>query len=506
MDAMCIHLQAVFFREITRCVISIAPGHTKSTIVSVAFPVWCWINEPRDRWLCASHSLDLSIRDNRNRRRLIESEWFQARYGHVFQMAGDQNVKSFFENNHKGYQIAGAVRSSVTGKRGTHLLIDDPHNAMEGEANRKAAIEWFGKTWVSRLNDQKRGPMVIVGQRLHEQDLIGHILELGGWQHLNLPEEFEPTKRCVTSIGWADPRTTEGELLWPEKFSRETLDKLKFDLGPLDYAAQYQQLPVPAGGYIFKQENERFFTEDEDSYLLETPAGIKPVLKADCWTFSTMDPAISSKQTADYSVIETWAVTPARDLLLLDLRRGHWSHAEQQKQVRLVYLQYDPDYFSIESVAYQLAIIQDLLIEGIPCREYRPTKDKVSRASGAGVWHANGKAYWRKGAHWLPAFQAEIYGFPKAPHDDQVDPLSMAADIIRAHGPLSDDEGYDDTIYLYEEAKEFEPEEEQPSPVARLLEAQKQNAEKLQAWLDEQKNPFAYADKINVWGRDDGDN
>lgn len=494
MDALCLHLQATYNREITRLLIGIAPGHTKSSLVSVLFPVWCWINEPRDRWLCASHSLDLAIRDNRNRRRLIESDWFQARYSNVFRLAGDQNVKSFFENDKKGYQIAVAVRSSGTGKRATHLLIDDPHNAMEGEANRKATIEWFGKTWVSRLNDQKTGPMVVVGQRLHEEDLSGHILQLGGWQHLCLPEEFEPTRKCFTSIGWSDLRTIEGQLLWPEKFSRETLEKLKFDLGPLDYAAQYQQLPVPAGGYIFKQEDERFFTETEDSYLLETPSGIKPVLKSDCWLFSTMDLAISSKQTADYSVIATFACTPARDLLLLDIRRGRWSHTEQQKQVKLVYLQFEPDYFSIESVAYQLALIQDLLIEGIPCREYRPTKDKVSRASSASVWMANGKMYWLKNATWLPDFRAEVFSFPRAAHDDQVDDLSMAADIIRAHGPLSSDYGYDDSVIQHQELLEEEK--------AQAEEAAKQPP--LARWLEQQKNPFLYAEIANVWGGNDG--
>lgn len=443
-EALCIHLQALYERQITRLLIGIGPGHAKSTIVSQMFPVWCWINDPYSRWLCASHSLDLAIRDNRYRRRLIESEWFRERYGHIFTFAPDQRVKGYYENNKKGYHMALAVRSSGTGKRASHLLIDDAHNAMAGEAERKAVIEWFGKTWISRLNDQEKGPMVVVGQRLHSQDLPGHILELGGWEHLCLPEEFEPARRCFTKIGWTDPRTQEGELLWPEKFPKAVLAKLKKELGPLDYAAQYQQNPIPSGGYVFKQEHERQFTQTEDAYLLETPAGRKVVLKSDCYNFGTVDLAISSKQSADYTVIAIWAVTPARDLLLLHLARGHWSHPEQQDQIRQIFYQFEPEYFRVENVAYQLAIIQDLLMGGIPCREYKPTKDKVSRASSASVWQAAGKMYFLKGATWLPDFQSELYLFPKAKNDDQVDNASMAADVVRARGPLSEYE--DDEI------------------------------------------------------------
>src|SRR5438445_10406391 len=102
--------------------------------------------------------------------------------------------------------MALAVRGSGTGKRASQLFIDDGDNAMEGEADQKAVIEWFGKTWISRLNDQQHGPMVVVGQRLRATDLIGHLLELGGWEHLCLTEEFEPDRRSVTKIGWQDPR------------------------------------------------------------------------------------------------------------------------------------------------------------------------------------------------------------------------------------------------------------------------------------------------------------
>jgi predicted phage terminase large subunit-like protein len=452
LTVLCQHLQAVYTREITRLLIGIAPGHAKSTFISVLFPVWCWVNDPYSRWLCASHSIDLAIRDNGSRRRLIESDWFQERYGHVFSLAKDQNMKSFYQNDKKGYMVAMGVKGSGTGKRASHLLIDDPHNAMEGEADRKAVIEWFGKTWMSRINDQETGPMIVVGQRLHADDLSAHILKLGGWEHLCLPEEFEPARKSFTKIGWEDPRTKEGELLWPEKFPQSVLDTLKRSLGSINYAAQFQQSPVPSGGSQFNKKWFRYYEETDQAYILEDSDGSRSILKERCSQFSTVDLAISSKQTADYTVFAIWAVTPEKDLILLDIIRDHFNNPEQLKQLRLLNQRYKDIYFKIESVAYQVALVQQALAEGIPCRPYNPSGkgDKVARASIASIWMENGKVFFRKNAPYLTDLETELLLFPMAAHDDMVDTLSIAADDIvnpsgssiwslDDEGPLDDD-------------------------------------------------------------------
>jgi len=370
---------------------------------------------------------------------LIESEWFQERYGHIFKFARDQRLKSYYENDKKGYHMALAVRGSGTGKRGTHLLIDDPHNAMEGEADRNAVIQWFGKTWMSRINDQSTGPMVVVGQRLGAEDLSNHILELGGWEHLCLPEEFEPGRRSVTKIGWQDPRKEEGELLWPEKFPKEVLDNLKISLGSLDYAAQFQQRPAPAGGGQFKQKWFRYFTDEGEHYHLETSEGPKRVLKSTCWLFMTEDLAISQKQTADYTVMCVWAVTPDKDLLLIGRLRERLDNPEQQQQTEVLYQQHHPNFVKVESVAYQLALIQQLRKRGLPVKEYKPVKDKVSRASTAAVYYESGKVYHPKHAMWLPEWEDELLTFPLGANDDQVDNAGMACDELAGPALNPDD-------------------------------------------------------------------
>jgi phage terminase large subunit-like protein len=536
LDAICEHLQAIYEGQIHRLVISIAPGHTKSTVISQAFPMWTWTQDPTLRWLCASTDLGLALRDNRNSRYLVESEWYRACYGrefHInqtsFDLSPDLNMKSFYENDHKGYRLGTSVTSKNIGRRASHLLIDDPHDPMEGDTRRLDVLEWFGQTWISRLNDQENGTMIIVGQRIHDQDLSGHVLKLGGWEHLNLPEEYKPKRRCVTKIGWSDPRTTEGELLWPEKFPRHVLDTLKKGLGSLGYSAQYQQAPTPEGGAVFKESWFRYFSIQGDYYALETPEGLRHIPIRDCWRFTVVDLAISTKQSADYTVIQTYDVSPANDLLLIDQVRGHFDNPEQQRRIRLTYLRFRPQFVQIESVAYQLSIIQQLRddpiepvkltpnpievgdflvrtaspealdstlrqlpgmrawvvkdsngeyahyqsysvvrVQGdiyffryaveqqgyceivsdvlqedlraieqqarqkfsIPIKEYRPVRDKVSRASVGAIILEQGKMYWGKHLPELEELKTEHLRFPKYSHDDMVDLTSQSCEII----------------------------------------------------------------------------
>lgn len=449
-DAICEHLEALTSGQIRFLLINIPPRHSKSTICSVLWPVWCWLQKPEDRFLCASYSLDLAIRDNLKKRNLIESPWFRERYGQSFTIVADttsfqtqhdfalsehQNAKRFFTNDRLGYQLATSVGSTTTGQGGSKLLIDDPHSAMEAHspAERLAAATWFRETWSNRMNDASKDVMLTIGQRIHEEDISGIIRrERLDWIHLNLPAEYESTNKCVTSIGWSDPRTEDGELLWPERFNQETLERYKRDLGSIGFAAQYQQRPVPAGGGQFRQEWIRYFTETDEAYLLEKASGTVSVLKSDCSLFSTVDLAISLKEENDYTVFGIWARTSENDLLLLDVVRVRISNPDQLKRLRLLHQQYPGIYFKIERVGYQLALIQQALVEGIPCKEYNPphTKDKVARASSFAIWMENEKALFRKGAHYLIELIPELLMFPKAPHDDQVDVCAMAADEV----------------------------------------------------------------------------
>ena len=211
-EEICEHLEAVSSGDIHRLLVNIPPRHSKSTIVSVAWCAWEWIAQPEQKFLAASYSGSLSIRDNLKARRLIQSPWYQERWGHMFELSGDQNAKQRFENDKTGYRLATSVGGTATGEGGSRLILDDPHGAQDAQSEtmRQTALDWFDMVWSTRLNNPKTDAMVTVMQRLHEKDISGHILEdIGGWEHVCIPAEWDGKKRR-TVLGPYDACTVWG--------------------------------------------------------------------------------------------------------------------------------------------------------------------------------------------------------------------------------------------------------------------------------------------------------
>lgn len=285
-EAVAAHLEAVTRGEIQYLLINVPPGMMKSLMVAVFWPAWEWAehrNEDGDRassmqFLTSSFSLDNVLRDNLKMRRLVESEKYQALYPHV--RPGSKWGEKRFETSQSGVR-AGRSFEKMTGGRGDRVLIDDPHDVDGGESDvqRPRAVKTFREAIPDRLNDMSKSAIVVIMQRLHADDVSGTILSLGlPYVHLNLPMEFESYRevngkrvdaRCRTylqrDIGpdgkpregakpfFVDPRTREGELLFPERFPREVVEGLKKAKGSYAYAGQYQQRPTAREGGLFKR-------------------------------------------------------------------------------------------------------------------------------------------------------------------------------------------------------------------------------------------------------------
>src|SRR5215813_600811 len=259
-DAIIEHLEAVTRAQIRNLLINVPPRHMKSLLVSVFWPAWEWIRFPERRWLYSSYAASLSTRDSVKCRRLIESPWYQERWRGRFALTSDQNTKGRFDNNRSGYRLSTSVGGAATGEGGDRIVCDDPHNVQEAESGaiRKATLDWWDVTMSTRVNDPKTSAKVVVMQRCHQQDLSGHLIEQGGWDHLCLPAEYEGP-RAATSIGFIDPRQQHGELLWAERFGPAELESLKRSLGSYAAAGQLQQRPSPAEGGLFKRHWFRFW-------------------------------------------------------------------------------------------------------------------------------------------------------------------------------------------------------------------------------------------------------
>ncbi len=442
LDAIAEHLQAVIEGDIKRLLVNMPPRHGKSSYISTLIHPWSWLHNPSLRWLCASYALNLATRDNLKCRRILKSRWWQQRYGHLFELTKDQDAKMKFENDKSGYRQAVSVGAAgTTGEGGDILVIDDPHpiEQKRSDMKREAVLDWFLNTWMSRLNDEKTGAMIVVGQRIHTQDVSGLIIEgaAGGqWVHLNLPAEYEAGSPCKTywpsGKVWEDPRTEEGELLWEERFPRSVIEQKKRIHGPLGFAAIYQQRPVPAGGNIYKEKDRRYFTIDSitQSYLLETPRGRVTVSIADCWNLGVIDLAASQRTQADFFCFETWAVTPYKDALLLHCVHDHLEFPEQQGTISTQFQRFHHSVIAIDKPGMGLPMIQDCVRKGLPIKPFEPQADKVVRSTTGSIFYSNGKAYHLKDLLNIAEIEKELFTFPKAPHDDIADCHAMMAIVV----------------------------------------------------------------------------
>lgn len=434
LDAIAEHLEACTRRQIRKLIINIPPRHMKSLSVCVFWPTWVWIRDPASRWLFSSYAESLAMRDSLKCRDIITSPWYQQHWGSIFRLKDDQNAKKRFENDRTGYRMATSVGGGATGEGGDFLVIDDPHDIREAESKtiREGVLNWYDTVWSRRGNDPQRVVKVVVMQRLHQNDLTGHLLEQGDWQHLRLPAEFDG-KRIVTSIGWQDPRKEEGELLWPERFGKKELAEAKRELGVYGASGQLGQEPAPPGGSIFKRQHFRYFTRQDDWVHLVQPDGTtKSVNLTRCIAFQTIDTAQKTNEENDYTVVNTIIFTPDSDILIYDIARDKIEIPKQYGFVRANSGRYERvEFQAVEDKGSGTGLIQEAKNSGRPFKTLKADVDKTRRALPVSIQYENGKVYHLANAPWLVDFEGELLNFPKGEHDDQVDTVSYAGIIIQ---------------------------------------------------------------------------
>lgn len=431
-DAYCLHLEAVLQGRIQNLYIASPPGSSKSRTVNIFFPAWAWLTWPWLKFLCAAASQDLVMRDSVLCRRLIESDWYQERWGDTVKLTSDQNVKLWYENDRRGYRLSTTVGSKAVGKKGDILLIDDPHDTsqVESEVKRRGVIHWWDHSFYNRINDYKSARRIMIGQRTHFADLPAHVLAKGGFDILCLPEEFEPKTACRTRIGWQDWRTQDGEWLRPERFTEPQKTEAIAHFGTMGYASQHQQTPISAtGGYFKKLWIDRTrYTRTADTFFLNG----KGVHFKDCRWFATSDVAVSQKAKADWTVIMVWADDRRGNLMLAHVRRERLEGPDIVPAFKEAFDDWPLMFITMESVGFQLSTVQEAKRKGLVVKEKGRKKgeDKVTRAIPATVLWEQGQIWLPidGGAPWLDTFVQELLQFDSGAHDDQVDCCSDAVD------------------------------------------------------------------------------
>lgn len=473
-DALAEHLEAVVDGDIKRLLINIPPRCSKSSICSVAFPAWVWAQSfngptsgPSVALLHASYAHSLALRDSVKCRRLLKSTWYQRMWSDRFRITPDQDMKIRFQNDKSGERLITSVDAGVTGEGGNIIIVDDPNNAKEvlSEAVIQSTNEdWWDGTMSTRLNDPKTGAYIVVQQRLGESDLTGHILakEAGDWTHLMLPMEFETDRSFVTVIGWEDPRTVEGELLWPERFGQPEVNKLKSNLGSWKAAGQLQQRPEPKGGGIIKRGWWKLWPPEGETFN-KRGEPVKPLQNPGCsFIVASLDTAYTEKTINDPSALTIWGVF-AGDPIAQEVRASdeHSVRVYTETSTRVILLHAWTKHLEIHPLVNEVAksckafnvdklLIEDKAAGHSVAQELRrlfanepwavqlinpKNLDKLARLYSVQHLWEEGMIYAPERT-WAEAVITQMGTFPNAAHDDLVDTASMALRHLRDIGLL----------------------------------------------------------------------
>lgn len=436
-DVLCEYLEAVTAGEITRLLINMPPRYMKSICVTVCWPTWEWLRKPSTRWLFTSYAESLAIKHSLDRRRIIESYWYQQRWGNRYQIASDQNEKKEYENTERGVMASFGLDGAVTGKGGNRIVVDDPHNPKKAasDAEREGAKRIFRETLYTRLDDKKKGAIVVTAQRLHYSDLSQECIDMG-YTHLNLPAEAEGRTTISVPSGKEFVRE-DMSLLWPEREGPEEIAAAKVALGSYGYGGQYQQRPSPAEGGKLKRYWFRFWhyadkplppvlVRMSDGTLYECPVAPLPASfddMAQSWDMSFKD-----TKASDFVAGGVFGQLGA-NIFLVD-----WVHDRMDMPATLVALESlttrHPRALTklIEDKANGPAVISTLRSKITGLIAVEPEGGKASRVAAVSPVLEAGNFYL---PHPLirPDVQKiieEAAGFPNAAHDDLVDMITQA--------------------------------------------------------------------------------
>lgn len=414
LDAITHHLDEVMAGRIRRLIINVPPRSAKSLCASVAFPAWMLGRDPNKRIICVSYAQDLAVKLSNQTRTLMRAPWYERLFPGT-RLGGAKNTESEFETTRGGYRMATSVGGVLTGRGGHIIILDDPIKPADAmsEAVRNATNDWYDLSLLSRLDDKTTGAIILVMQRLHVDDLTGHLLEQGGWTVLTLPVIAEADQFVPIGRGRVHHRR-RGDLLHPEREPQAVLEELQRSLGSFTFAAQYQQEPVPPGGHMFDLAWFRRYGE-----------GLSPGAYGGGEIYQSWDTASKAGELNDCSVCTTWLVRD-QAYYLLDVFRDRLGYPDLRRKIVEMNARWRPNGVLIEDKASGEHLIQDLRHTGeVFAIAVQPQGDKVVRASSIAAVIEGGRVLLPERAAWLGEFEKEVLAFPYGRHDDQVDSVSQ---------------------------------------------------------------------------------
>lgn len=457
-DIIAAEAEKLITGETRNLIVNVPPRTGKSSLLSVALVAWIWcqsekgpMSGPQVSFLCSSYAQSLAFDHSIKCRNLLMSPFYQRHWGQRFKMKDDRNAVGFFENDKGGYRIATSVGAGLTGLGAQAIIVDDPSNTVDvvSEAERNNVINWYSQSLSTRLNDPKTGVKLLVQQRQHEQDLTGYILDTEPemWEHIVLRMRFEENPPLNY-----DPRTEEGELLWPTRIPEDEVQKLEKTLGSTGTAGQLQQRPQQAGGGIIRAKDWKLFP----------PQGQEEEWKKDgvvCWPpfdfmVASADLAFTEKQENDFSALTIWGLwhdrTGAPKIVAVHAWQDRLSFNPLVMRIGNNCRKFKPDVLLIEAKAAGISAAQELQ-RVFGSGEWgtvliNPKGDKVSRAIAVQGLFEEGLIY-APDREWADLLINTCASFPKGKHDDLVDSTTQALRWMRDNGLIKRRDEYKQDVF-----------------------------------------------------------
>lgn len=398
--------------NIKRLIINIPPRNLKTFCASICLPAFILGHNPSARIINVGYSQDLVNSSSRKTRQLMESTF----YKNLFETRlGNKNTESEFNTTKNGMLFATSVCGALTGFGRNFIIIDDPIKADDvySETIRAKVNGWYNNTLVSRLNNKVKGCIILVMQRLHMEDLTGHLLKQDGWELLSLPAIAEKDEEFILSNNRKVGRR-KGEALNPSLEPLTILENQKKIMTNYIFSAQYQQNPLPQKGNIIDFNDFGQFDNN-----IDLSKGV---------VYQSWDIALKDGKDNDYSVCIT-AKLLKNILYIIDIRRFKVDIYKLAEQIQDLQKLYNSSHLIIEESSVSMSLLQYISQYKCYPYKYRPKGDKISRANDASFHIKAGKVKVLSNTSWLDEFKTEINSFPNGKHDDQIDALSQLIDV-----------------------------------------------------------------------------
>jgi predicted phage terminase large subunit-like protein len=417
-------LEACLRGETHRLIITLPPRNLKSICASVAFPAFILGKKPSAEIMCVSYGQELANKHALDTRRVMMSTTYRSLFPGT-RLASDRMAVDDFSTTERGFRMATSVGGVLTGRGADFIIIDDPIKPEEAisDSVREQVNSWYHRTLQSRLNQKGSGCILLIMQRLHEDDLAGHLEATGNWKVLSLPAIAEVEEHhTIHRLGQTTNHTRHpGEALHPERESLQVLAEYRAGMGEYDWSAQYQQAPRPYGGGMVKDAWWGTYTNP--------PQKFEQVVQS--W-----DTANKASELSDYSVCTTWGRLNKK-FYLLHVFRERLDFPDLKRAVWQMYGQFHPTQVLIEDQASGTALIQELRREGMyHLVGIKPAGDKEMRMHARTAMIENGFVLLPEEAPWRANYLSELGAFPKGRFDDQVDSTSQALAYLTEHRPM----------------------------------------------------------------------